>query len=432
MHNDSLNANGERVLVYTGLSLNPREVTEWIPDAVVRPPARQSDILSDLYRYRPTHLLLIDGKFRQDLSPWVMELVHALDNGVQVYGAASIGALRAVECQSVGMIGCGRIYDWYREGVIDDDACVAMVYQPGAQGECAFATVPDVDLFATLEWRPDWEPFILRALEIPWWERLPGRVKALEGCPEGWEIFNLKRNDALELVRTFRELQPETKPRASGLRLSILFDVQLERERRVKAGNRLIPLQDIDATVALNCAQRHEVFGAATNRALCLALADVLAVTVSVAEIEQTAARFRVRKGLVSLEALQGWLERNCLSPGEFNRLMFQEARICRLQRARIASCNFRRRTQDVLDYLRLEGEFEPWAQAAASRIPDELADFDPKFNEEEAWKQRSLEVGAPIDRPFDPEWVREFGFGRREEVRLQLQKQVGMTPSAP
>ena len=87
----------DKILVYLGPSLPLTKAREILPEAVYRPPAKQGDILSDVVNLSPTHIILIDGEFKQNLSPWHKEIVYALQHpGVKgVYGAASMGALRA-------------------------------------------------------------------------------------------------------------------------------------------------------------------------------------------------------------------------------------------------------------------------------------------------------------------------------------------------
>lgn len=58
------------------------------------------------------------------------EILAALDEGVTVVGASSMGALRAAELHPYGMIGVGRIYRDYRSGALDADDEVALVQGP--------------------------------------------------------------------------------------------------------------------------------------------------------------------------------------------------------------------------------------------------------------------------------------------------------------
>ena len=45
----------ERVLIYLGPTLSKDEAIRLVPDAIIRSPARQSDIISDIVQLNPTH-----------------------------------------------------------------------------------------------------------------------------------------------------------------------------------------------------------------------------------------------------------------------------------------------------------------------------------------------------------------------------------------
>ncbi len=100
-----------RVKVYAGLSVQEEHVKKVLPDAVFSPPAARGDILRDA-RDGIDVVLLIDGRFQQTLAVSVGEIADALRVGVCVYGAASMGALRATELRHCGMIAHGAIAEW--------------------------------------------------------------------------------------------------------------------------------------------------------------------------------------------------------------------------------------------------------------------------------------------------------------------------------
>src|SRR5207244_1394924 len=62
--------------------------------------------------------------------PWHKEILLALAKGAMVAGAASMGALRAAECERFGMIGVGEVYRLYADGVVDCDSEVAVLHGP--------------------------------------------------------------------------------------------------------------------------------------------------------------------------------------------------------------------------------------------------------------------------------------------------------------
>lgn len=98
-----------------------------------RPPAGCGDITRAL-NARPAAIGLIDGVFETAPAVWHKEIVYALSLGVAIFGAASIGALRAVELAPFGMIGIGEVFRAYRDGEIEDDDEVAVLHGPAELG----------------------------------------------------------------------------------------------------------------------------------------------------------------------------------------------------------------------------------------------------------------------------------------------------------
>ncbi len=75
-------------------------------DAFVCPPAVQGDVLAAVKRGASV-IGLIDGGFEYTAPVWHKEILYALSQNVAVLGAASMGALRAAECQLLW-------HDWHR------------------------------------------------------------------------------------------------------------------------------------------------------------------------------------------------------------------------------------------------------------------------------------------------------------------------------
>jgi hypothetical protein len=134
-------------LVFLGPSLKRAEAASLIA-ADFRPPARRGDIYRGLIDGYTT-IVLIDGEFHGQPSVWQREIVDALFEGAVVHGASSMGALRAAELHTLGMAGHGRIFAWYRDGVIDGDDEVALTYGPAELGYPALSE-PLVNIRATL------------------------------------------------------------------------------------------------------------------------------------------------------------------------------------------------------------------------------------------------------------------------------------------
>jgi hypothetical protein len=122
-----------RAVIFAGPSLPPNARPDLGLDIDWRPPVRQGE----LYRAalaRPAVIAVIDGYFEVTPTVWHKEILWAMAQGIHVYGAASIGALRAAELDTFGMKGIGRIYEDFRDGVLEDDDEVAVLHGPEELG----------------------------------------------------------------------------------------------------------------------------------------------------------------------------------------------------------------------------------------------------------------------------------------------------------
>lgn len=113
-------------VVFLGPSLGLAEAKKCVA-ARFEPPARRGDIWRAIER-RPRAIALIDGLFESVPSVCHQELLDAMDAGIAVFGASSMGALRASELDAFGMRGVGQVYTWLKEGTVEDDAEVALLH----------------------------------------------------------------------------------------------------------------------------------------------------------------------------------------------------------------------------------------------------------------------------------------------------------------
>lgn len=119
-------------IVFLGPSLR-RDTARMILDADYRPPAGQGDLLRAAQE-RPPAIALIDGIFKDAPTVRHREILWALSEGIPVFGAASMGALRAAELWRQGMLGAGLIYRWYRRFHLLPDDAVAVTHGPAEIG----------------------------------------------------------------------------------------------------------------------------------------------------------------------------------------------------------------------------------------------------------------------------------------------------------
>jgi hypothetical protein len=120
-------------IIYLGPTL-PRDEAVKILDADYRDPAKKGDFLmlshdSDEKKY----VGFIDGVFLHDYPPPPIEVYHlATRKNIELVGASSLGALRAVELEKFGMKGIGKIFQMYKNGIINADDEVAVTFVTGS------------------------------------------------------------------------------------------------------------------------------------------------------------------------------------------------------------------------------------------------------------------------------------------------------------
>jgi hypothetical protein len=115
-------------VIFAGPSL-PSAVRARFPALEWRPPVRQGDLYLAALEH-PGIIGVIDGYFELVPTVWHKEILWAMAQGIHVYGAASIGALRAAELADFGMKGIGLIFDQFETGRFMDDDEVAVLHGP--------------------------------------------------------------------------------------------------------------------------------------------------------------------------------------------------------------------------------------------------------------------------------------------------------------
>ena len=130
-----------KTIVFVGPTLRAGEIPY-----EVRPPAGVGDVLRAT-RERVQRIAIIDGYFERMAAVWHKEILIALEKGIAVWGAASMGALRAAELAPFGMIGVGAIYQAFSRGVLTSDDEVAVAHLPGEVGYRAIS-----DALVNLRW----------------------------------------------------------------------------------------------------------------------------------------------------------------------------------------------------------------------------------------------------------------------------------------
>lgn len=116
-----------RPIIFLGPSLSIEKAKK-ILEADYRKPAKKGDLFQLIFN--ETRIVgLIDGYFLQDYPPTPIEVYNLVKKKeTKVYGSSSLGALRAVELSKYGMIGVGKIFNLFRNGILDSDDEVAVTF----------------------------------------------------------------------------------------------------------------------------------------------------------------------------------------------------------------------------------------------------------------------------------------------------------------
>ncbi|APR76364.1 Hypothetical protein A7982_01711 [Minicystis rosea] len=437
-----------KTVVFLGPSLSLAEARRVHPSAVFLPPARQSDLLSAVTTHRPDVIGLVDGVFGQSLSVWHKEILFALEKGITLLGASSLGALRAVETAAFGMIGVGEIHRMFADGELTDDDEVALVHGDADSGHRALSE-PMVNIRKTLARARDegvldaatHDALIALAKETYFPERsfpqmlraaraagLPGdQLERLQAfLPSGY--VNVKRDDAIALLEMARDL-PERRAPVAGFSVvrSHLFEALYNRDRTVRRDGVDVPLSSIGAWAALHTPDFDELNAHALNRELVGVLADLLDVRAGEDEIDAEHARFRRRRGLETTAEVDAWLEANDLDAGELRALVAELATCRKLHRWLITRKHFERTTKIVLDELRLSGRYAEAAEGAA--LTERLINQSfPVFQEtvrsdlgvEQLLREHVDATACRVHTTVET-WAEEVGFKDTIELRYEL-----------
>lgn len=208
-------------VVFLGPSLDAPGAME-IFQARYLPPAKLGSIYHAVKNLNPDVVVLIDGHFHDVLSVWHREILWAITKGVHVFGAASMGALRAAELEPFGMRGVGKIFESYRGGQYDpypepfeDDDEVAIVHGPPETGYLQLSDAM-VDIREALA-RAARDGAIskqMRDRAVSWAKRkhFPERnMAAVRHAVRGWELASADRLEAwLAANKTSQKLEDAT------------------------------------------------------------------------------------------------------------------------------------------------------------------------------------------------------------------------------
>ena len=404
-------------VIFTGPTLSAVDART-VLDADYRPPAAEGDVYRAA-RGRPQLIGIIDGYFERVPSVWHKEILWAMSHGIHVFGAASMGALRAAELDAFGMEGIGAIFEAYRDGSLEDDDEVAMAH---AGPEFGFKAVSEamVDIRFTLGRALD-EGVIgsetyaalestAKALFYPdrnyalIVERAAGRGAAedelrrlREWLPAG--RASLKRDDALAMLHAIRaRLATGLEPK----RVQYAFEntSMWESAWRLADGadqSGSVQLEAILEELRLEGERFLDTQQAATLRSLAIKHSYVEGLAETDGQVAVAATRFWRAQHVAGEEARDEWMRANDLDERRMSGLLDDEARVAWIKsQAALDTSGY------IVDQLRVSGDYP----RLVARARD---------------KQRSLAA-----RGLEDAGAVDAGLGVEELVRWYFEERLG------
>jgi hypothetical protein len=436
-------------IVFVGPSVDIAVAKQHI-DAVFLPPARMGDVYRAAAR-KPVMIGIIDGLFEQTPAVWHKEVLHAMNQGIVVFGGASMGALRAAELHAFGMKGVGRIFEDFASGVLEDDDEVAVVHATSGESyDCQSEAMVNIRYglesahdakmltaeecsrlvhFAKMLFYPDrsWYAVLEEALRI----KVPeDRLNAFsdyltEARP------NQKRDDAIAVLQAMQHWQ------ASGqAHCGVNFDFEHTTYwERVETYFSAVPSDGPMADTFVSCVCNHVRTieldrEKLLERALLLSLMSTEASAAGVAEPDRQAAltRFRSRRSLHTPEQLAAWMATNSVTKQECLRLARLEYLIPEVAKRRVKQVD-----QHMLIALKLADQYSgvidhvtnKWNAFHASESRSLVSSESETIRAALDWyerrfganivgdlKQHALEWGFETPREFIEELLAEYQYG--------------------
>ncbi len=328
------------VIVFAGPTIDADSVTD-ILQAHVLPPVKQGDVYRAVSN-GPKAIGIIDGYFEGVPSVWHKEILWAMEQGVAVFGSASMGALRAAELADFGMVGVGRIFESYKDGRIKDDDEVAVLHSPAELGFKPLSE-PMVSIRATVQRALD-----ERVLDETGADQIMSFAKGLHYHHRTWPAIeaefvsnskisrfldwmpngkvDVKREDAREMLSRMAEYLSEERPRVEipqkmertlvwkGLVRRVEAEAETETQ---KYGNR-----DVLNELRLDPKLYSEVCDRAAFRMLVQSGGSSDTARPETEQLRRQMALHRQNLGLKRRQDLIEWLQENDLDEAGYEALL--------------------------------------------------------------------------------------------------------------
>jgi hypothetical protein len=437
-----------KIAIFAGPTLDAAEIALEV-DAVVLPPVARGDVLR-VAGCSPRAIGIIDGYFDRIPAVWHKEILAAMQAGIWVFGAASMGALRAVELAPFGMVGVGKIFRAYQGGELTDDDEVAVAH--GA-AETKFRPLSEamVNIRATIAAAErvgivcagTATKLIALAKGLHYPERSYPRVLEMGNdigisqdelaTLKGWlpiGAVNQKRLDALDMLRAMRQFADESPP--PPVRVLYEFEhTETWEDMRMREAARDsfdAPLSDHELVEeVLISADCSALADAALARALSLRFSAQLGGSADGPAMVSACDEFRRELGLIRSVDFQRWLKAADIAAESIDDFFRDVGDVRRIR------AMFRTEMKHHLpDCLREKGLYEKYVRRVGEkrRILSSLHCGSPSLEdlgltEEEFWERYFHRIRG-MNVPHDlPTYARANGFDDLRALRAAVAREL-------
>ncbi len=343
-------------VVFAGPSLSQDVCRTILPAAEYRPPVSQGDVTRAVLAGARA-IGIIDGYFERVPAVWHKEILWAMSRGTHVFGAASMGALRAAELHQYGMVGIGEVFAAFRDGELEDDDEVTVAHGPAEIGFLA-TSVAMVDIRATLATAlaggvvtPAVHDALIGLAKQTYYPNRSYEVLLADAHAAGLPAADLdalenwlptgrverKAADARAMLDTVAaHLAADPGPKRVGFRFepTDAWEQVLRRDGHQVAAALPdeLPLEGLLEELRLLGADYHRVLSVAFARALALREAERRPAPLDRAVFRDVLHGFFIERGVRAPEEIKAWLEVQRLGTDGLTALVSRQAQVARVE----------------------------------------------------------------------------------------------------
>lgn len=454
----------DNIVVFVGPTL-AKSLAEQLLDATYLPPASQGEVYREA-RKRPIAIGIIDGYFEQVPAVWHKEILWAMAHGVHVFGASSMGALRAAELHTYGMRGCGEIWQAFKDGILQDDDEVTIVHGPPDSGYIK-ASEAMVNIRATLDKAEDQnildrnvkEALVMLAKNTWYPERnfraLIQHLDEIDALAsqnlKHWLVDNSVDRKALDAKVMLSEMNSFLSTNPQPAVANFHFEhtdaweqVRREVDRRVytsaaqESGTSLadgVRYEELLDELRLTPDTYRQTVQMALLRRMSRELSLGDGVQADGEQLTQVHNHFRQQRGLIEPADIQQWLIDNDLDPRHFTDLLEQLFHTNRMQKLVSADID-----RDLRDQLILQGTYPEFMNRARQKhaLLNDIGLENPglddsDIDEEQLWLWFVEERDGGKDVPKNlSQYAQQLGFFSKEQMRRVLIREYCYQKRAP